>query len=350
MENTKPYRHLTLEDRDRIQALITAGQTQKEAAAVLKVNPGTISREIARNRRQRTAQGKPLVSLGKYEAIGAEVKTRNRRRSASYRGKRIVTDHKLRAYIIEKLERHWAPDAIAGRMKKDRESFRVGKDAIYDWLYKTADGSRYCHHLFSHHYYRKRRRGLKPKRTMIPNRIGLNARPLGATNASRYGHREGDTVVSGKNAQGKEALAVSQDRKAKHILVRKMFSMKPAEFNRAMEDMGKKVVIKSLTLDNGIENKNHEKLSFPAFFCDAHSPWQKGMAENEIRLLRRYVKKGSDIGKYSNEYLQWVEDITNGKPRKSLGYQTPDEVMRQSQLFKVEPERNKKFPPEGNCT
>lgn len=345
-QHKRSYRHLTQADRDRLEALFDSGTKQKEIAKILKVDPGTVSREIKRNRRRRTSEGQPLPEPGRYDADTAQHKTRVRRAYASFRGKRIEENKDLRNLIVVKLGLHWSPDTIAGWMKRHRVKPRANKDTIYDWLYKTARGSWYCHLLFSGHK-RRRRIGKRPKRTMIPNRKGLIMRPRGATNRTRYGHREGDTVVSGKKTGGRAALAVSKDRKAHHILLRKIPSLKPDDFNRAVNEMDRAAATLSMTLDNGIENVKHERLPFPAFFCDPHAPWQKGSVENEVRLLRRYIKKGSDIGAYSDDYIQWVEDITNGKPRKSLDYATPDEVMARNQLFKVE---NKKIPVRGNCT
>ena len=96
--------------------------------------------------------------------------------------------------------------------------------------------------------------------------------------------------------------------------------------------------VKSYTLDNGIENVKYEELEVPTFFCDPYSSWQKAGVENIIKMARRFFPKGSDLSQYSNEYIMWVENILNNKPRKSLGYKTPNEIMIKNNLFlKVEP-------------
>jgi len=88
-----------------------------------------------------------------------------------------------------------------------------------------------------------------------------------------------------------------------------------------------------LTLDNGIENRFYEKLRISTFFCDPYSSWQKGGVENINGMIRRFIPKGSDISKYSDEFIRKVENILNNKPRKSLGYKTPKEVMLENGLL-----------------
>ena len=97
--------------------------------------------------------------------------------------------------------------------------------------------------------------------------------------------------------------------------------------------MQKKVLIKSFTLDNGIENQYHEQLGIKTYFCNPYSAWQKGGVENMIKMVRRFIPKGSDIKNYSPQYLKKVVDILNNKPRKSLDYNTPYEMMIKHNLF-----------------
>lgn len=100
--------------------------------------------------------------------------------------------------------------------------------------------------------------------------------------------------------------------------------------------MAKLSKIHSLTLDNGLENQWHERLGIPTFFCDPYSSWQKARIENTNKLIRWFIPKGTDINNYSKEYLEWVKHILNNKPRKSLGYKTPLEVMLENNLLKVD--------------
>ena len=333
----RSYRHLTQQDRDRLQALRDEGVKQKEIARILRVNPGTISREISRNRRRYRKKKNIKNRNARYEAGVAGHKAYVRRKYSKYQGKRINDSDDLKNYIVAKLKKHWNPDEISGRMKRDHEPCYASKTAIYEWL-RTAIGNRYCRYLYSQRYYPKRRKGKAPKRHMIPNRIGIEHRPIGAAHRSRYGHFEGDTMVSGKKTGSCVALAVVYERKAKYIDARKISSLAPRKFTAGINQMIANQNAKTLSLDNGIENRNHEQMLVPAFFCDPYSSWQKGGVENGIKMIRKFIPKGVDLAPYSDDAVKRVIEILNGKPRKSLGYATPKEIMVE-QLFK-----NKKIP------
>mgnify|MGYP001562993030 CR=1 FL=1 len=335
----RSYRHLNQADRDRLQALRDEGVKQKEIAKILSVDPGTISREIERNRRKYRKRKNIKNKNARYEAGVAEHKAYVRRKYATYQGKHINEHNALRNYIIKRLKLRWNPDEISGRMKKDHAPFYASKTAIYEWL-RTVHGQRWCQYVYSQRYSVRKRKKKKTKKTLIPNRKGIVLRPLGATNRSRYGHYEGDTVVSAKKTASKAALSVLYERKAKYIAARKITNLKPQSNNHAIAAMQQNIMMKSITMDNGIENIKHEELGIPAYFCDPYSSWQKGGVENANKMIRRFIPKKSDINDYSDEYVKEVLDILNNKPRKSLHYQTPYEVMVEHNLFT----KNKKIP------
>ena len=329
MKNIKRcYKQLNQFDRDRIEAMLNKKHTQKDIANVLGVDEATISNEIRRNRLKRDGVG---AKKGEYKATTAERKSKQRRRFAKYQGKKVEENKELKRYVIKSLKDHWNPDEIAGRMKTDKEPFYISKTAIYEWLH-SAYGQRYCKYLPSKRYrIKKRRQGAK--RGMIPNRIGIEKRPKHINNKSMGGHFEGDTIVSGKKTKSKFALVVVLDRKHRYTKIKKINNMKPASFNKAILKFKKEIVIKSLTLDNGLENKRWEQLRIPTFFCDPYSSWQKGGVENVNGLIRKYIPKGSDISKYSNNFVKKIETILNNKPRKILNYMTPKEAMEKANLL-----------------
>jgi len=333
----RSYRHLNQADRDRLQALCDEGVKQKEIAKILNVDPGTISREISRNRRKYRKRRNIKNKNARYEASVANHKAYLRRKYSKYQGKQINENEDLKMYIIAKLKQHWNPDEISGRMKRDGEFFYASKTAIYDWL-RTSIGDRYCKYLYSARHYPKRRKGEASKKQMIPNRIGIERRPLGATNRTRYGHFEGDTMVSGKKTGSKAALAVVYERKAKFLDARKISTLAPKKFTAGVNEMMQNKNAKTISLDNGIENRDHETMLVSAFFCDPYSSWQKGGIENGIKMIRKFIPKGVDLAPYSDDDVKRVIEILNGKPRKSLNYATPQEIMVK-QLFK-----NKKIP------
>lgn len=322
----RSYRHLNQQSRDRLQALRDTGIKQKEIAEILPVNPGTISREIARNHRRYRKQKNIQNKNARYEASVAQQKAYVRRKYAKYQGKKINENAVLKRYVITKLKRRWNPDEIAGRMKRDKKSFYASKTAIYEWL-RSIHGQRFCRYLYSRRYAVRRRKGKTSKRPMIPNRIGIDQRPRGATNRTRFGHYEGDTMISGKKTGSRAALAVIYERKAKHIDARKIASLAPKRFTESVNAMIETKYAKTISLDNGIENRRHERMLVPAFFCDPYSSWQKGGVENGIKMIRRFIPKGVDLAPYSDDDIQHIVAILNNKPRRSLGYATPQEIM-----------------------
>ncbi len=331
---SKVYKQLDVHERDRIQALLKSGHKQKEIADILKRNGSTISREISKNSKK--LKGKKGLKGKEYVSSVANHKAYVRRKYAKYQGKKINENNGLRRYIVKKIKKDWSPDTISGRMKKENEPFYASKTAIYDWL-RTNRGQKYCVYLASKRYYVKKRKGIKTKKSLIPNRKGIEERPKEIDNRTRYGHFEADTIVSGKRHQSKVSLVVSYERKAKYTSVRKIDSLKPAKFNQAIMKMNKRFnKVKSLTFDNGIENVYYEKLGIPSYFCDPYSSWQKGGVENANKMIRRYIPKGCDISNYSNKYVKMVEDKLNNIPRKSLKYQTPKEVMMKNHMLKKE--------------
>lgn len=327
----KNYGHLTQAERDRIEAMLASGHTQEEIASVLKRDAGTISREIKRNRRSKRKKKRKIK--GKYESAVAQQKAYVRRKYSKYHGKKINENKSLKNYIIKRLKRSWNPDEISGRMKEEKKKFYASKTAIYEWLYSSW-GQQYCEYLYEKRYKPKKRKAKKAKKSLIPNRIGIESRPAEISERKEFGHYEGDTIVSGKKTASKKALAVLQERKAKYVKLKKVKSLKPILFNQAIKNMQVDIKKpKSMTLDNGIENTKYEKLEIDTYFCDPYSSWQKGGVENCNKLIRRFFPKGCNIDDYSEEYVMMVEKILNDKPRKSLNYKKPMEIMLENNLL-----------------
>lgn len=331
------YKHFDQDKRDRLEAMLANGIKQKDIAKVLCVHPSTITREIQRNRRSKRIKGE--IKKDKYQSFVAEHKAYVRRKYAKYQGKKINENKELKKYIIKKLKRYWNPDEISGRMRKEKKQFYASKTAIYEWL-RTSRGNYWCKYLYSRQYRAIKRSGEKIKKALIPNRCGIELRPKGAENKSRYGHYESDTMVSAKKTGSKESISVIYERKAKYIDAQKIKNLKPASNIKALNDMKKDKLVYSITFDNGIENTRHEELRVSTYFCDPYSSWQKGGVENANKMIRRFIPKKSDIGDYSDYYVKMVIDILNNKPRKSLGYKTAYEVMVDNNLFV----KNKKIP------
>lgn len=332
-KHTKQYRHLVQKDQDRLQALRDIGVKQKEIAVILGVDPSTISREITRNKRtNRKKKGcaKQRNKKARYEASVAAHKAYVRRKYAKYQGMKINENKDLREYIIRGLRRYWNPDEISGMMRRGGKPFYASKTAIYEWL-RSVYGQRYVPHLYSGRYYAKKRKPKKTAKSMIPNRISIHERPESCT--TEYGHYEADTFVSGKTTGSLVAVAIAIEARTDYVEMRKLKRMRPRLFTRAVRTMQQRVIMKSATMDNGIENRDHEDMGIDTYFCDPYSSWQKPHVENVIRLVRRFIPKGYDLSKVSETKIARVARILNHKPRKSLGYKTPYEVMVEQGLF-----------------
>lgn len=301
--------------------MLEKGYGVRAIARVLGRSPGSISEEVKRN-----------SVKGQYDPRKADHKAYVRAKYRRFQWQKIEQNSELKTHIIQGLNRHWNPDEIAGRMKHKQLSFYASKTAIYDWL-RTSRGDRYYGLLYSRRH-RVKRRKPRTKRILIPNRIGIEKRPLGATNRTRYGHWEGDTLVSGRQTGSKAALSVLYERKAKYVTGRKLPNLKPASQAQAVRTMTSSLLVKSSTWDNGIENQDHEAFGMPTYFCDAYASWQKPGVENVNKLLRRYFPKGMNLSSVNEKELERVLSLVNGKPRRSLGFQTAQEVAVKHGILK----------------
>ena len=173
---------------------------------------------------------------------------------------------------------------------------------------------------------------------MIPDRISIHKRPLGATNKTRYKHFEADTAVAPRRVNNNNGIAVATERKSKLVMGTKIKSLACKHMTRAMRSFQKRAHMKSATLDNGIENRKHQKWGMPTFFADPHAPWQKPLVENTIGLIRRwFFKKGTDWSKVTEKELQEALNTLNNKYRKSLNYASAMEVALEHGIINTDP-------------
>lgn len=307
---------LTRGERFEISILLKKQYSFRKIGEAMERSPNTISSEVKKNRVK-----------GVYDPLKADAKAKQRKRMAKYQWRKINEDTVLCEYIIEKLKRHWNPDEIAGSMRREKMIFYASKTAIYEWLY-SAQGQRYCQYLYSNRYQKKPRKTPGVERVMISDRVGLDKRFLGATNRTRYGHFEGDTVVSKRGGSG--GMSVLSERKSRYLMVRKLDSLSPTENLKKIKDMRRYLNMRSITFDNGIENKKHAMIGVSAFFCDPYSSWQKGGVENGNRMLRRYFPKGTNFANVTQQQINRVVKIINEKPRKILGYRSALEVAKEN--------------------
>ena len=316
----REYRQLTDEDRIEIYAMKQAGKQQNEIAAELGVHPSTVSRELLRN-----------AGLRGYRPKQAQQKALHRRFTAR---KAVKMTPETIDYIECKLAQEHSPEQIAERMKIDPDWHgpTVSHERIYQhtWQDKAQGGKLYKYLRIGGTKQRRKRRNSRDMRGTIKNRVGIEQRPDIVERKIRIGDWEGDTVV-GKNHQG--ALVTLVDRKSKLTLIGKV--------NRYTANAVEKTIVSlmdllprrsyTLTVDNGKEFASHESvadaLRIRVYFADPYSAWQRGLNENTNGLIRQYVPKGSEVRTLTNEQVRHIMDRLNNRPRKTLGFLTPNEVL-----------------------
>jgi IS30 family transposase len=320
MEN---YTHLTNEERYLIEFLRKWGIYQESIAELLGRNPATISREIKKRHKQKS---------GEYDAKYAIHLAYRERKYARFQGKKIHNNEELKIYIIKGLILDWSPAVIAGRMKKEGRLFYASKNAIYEWL-RSPWGWIYSGLLPANFHQKKRRKAKKTQREMIPNRIGIEARPVGFE--AEFGHLQTDTMVSGKKTGGKAALTTTIEPQASYVEIRRITNMTPDANEAAVWDsINQMNDVKSLTRDRGLENKKHKQTAVPSFFCNPYCSWEKPHIENMNKQIRFYVPKGMNLDDLTDDEIADIQWLLNNKPRQSLDWRTPYEVMLENGRLK----------------
>ncbi len=325
MKKKTKYTHIKKAERLEIAILLDRGCGVREIARALRRGVGTISEEINNNSVE-----------GKYDPHKADHKAYVKRKYSKYQGMKVVGDNQLWSYVEEKLKEEWSPEEIAGRLKEvDRHIKYASRGAIYKFVYSV-----YGRLLEQYLRYKgkKRKRGRRQKVSQLENRVFIDKRPKIVSKKQRFGDWEGDFIVSGKS--GKGALIILYERKAMHVIIKRIMSRGCDLVNQYIREMtGGFVCFNSLTIDNDISFGKHEELSellgAPVYFCHPYHSWEKGGVENINKLIRQYIPKGSDISKYTDEYIRKIEAKLNGRPRKNLGYKTPLEIMLKNKQFKT---------------
>ncbi len=321
----KHYVHLTEAERELIAKMRWEGKGPSEIARVLSRDKGTISRELARN---------ASSEYRCYTPCQAHKRSEQRKLDARH-SRPLLKSKKIQQYVRQKLKLGWSPEIIAGRLKERKIGLSISPEAIYQFIYHrdTPDRESLISQLCRAH--RKRRikgKGRKVRKTKIPNRIPIDARPKAVERRKEFGHWEADTMVSRKS---KPALHSITERKTRFLRLSKLKRRTSTETNKAIIRALKKLppeARRTLTLDNGTENAAHEeltaKLGTKCYFAQPYAAWQRGSNEQINGLVRRYLPKGTDFSKIDKDQIKRIERLINNRPRKCLGFKTPLEAAR----------------------
>jgi transposase, IS30 family len=292
------------------------------ARTIAKLLPGravsTVCREIARN---------GDTTSGNYQPFDAQSKMLGRRpRPKAHK----LADPVINEAVQGLLDKQWSPEQISVSLAKRPEAVLISPESIYRGVFNPLIPLRREKALRTRRVQRrKRRRGEKPQRFTAPMRP-LSERSPKAADRTEAGHWEGDLIIGEFNGS---AIGTLVERVTRMTMIVHIVGARTAEqLKEAMicrfNELPAHLRL-SLTWDQGIEMARHheftEETGIPVFFCEPHSPWQRPSNENTNGLLRGYFPKSTDLSVHSPERLREVENELNNRPRKTLGWDTPQQ-------------------------
>lgn len=318
---------LTLGEREEISRSLATGHSVRFIAGLLKRAPSTISREINRN-----------GGLEGYRASQADQAAWDRAQRP--KNCKLADNSTLARIVAGKLQLQWSPEQIAGWLKRaypGNEGYHVSHETIYRSLFIQARGAlkkELLEHL-------RRKRAMRRSRHhtqktdnhgRITETVSISERPAAVEDRAIPGHWEGDLMFGDRNSQ----IATLVERHTRYVMLVRVASKDTETVINALINNARQLpqeLYQSLTWDRGKEMADHKRFTLATdisvYFCDPHSPWQRGSNENTNGLLRQYFPKGIDISGYSQAQLNAVARKLNERPRKTLDYQTPAERFSQ---------------------
>lgn len=316
---------LSLDDRVEIRLELERGVSFRRIAVALGRSASTVSREVAAN------GGRDAYAPMAAHRRACELARRPK-------ATKLAARPELCARVIEELEALWSPTQIRARLRAefpDRPEMWVSHETIYKSIYIQGRGElrRELARCLRTGRAQRRAQGRIEQRGRIPNMIMISERPAEAVDRAIPGHWEGDLII-GKN--GSSAIATLVERATRYVL---LAHIKDQRAETVCEALIARVATlpehlwRSLTWDQGKEMSQHERFTdetgIDVYFCDPRSPWQRGSNENTNGLLRQYFPKGTSLRGYTQDDLDAVAVSLNGRPRQTLGWQTPAERLNE---------------------
>jgi IS30 family transposase len=321
-------RTLSLAEREEISRGVVSGQSIRSIAAALGRAPSTVSRELRRNGQ----------SSG-YRASRADQAAWDRARRP--KTCKLAQHRAVARQVAAKLQQRWSPQQIAGWLKRihsDDASGQVSHETIYRTLFIQARGALKQELLG----YLRRTRAMRRSRHhtqktdnhgRISDTVSIRERPAAVEDRAVPGHWEGDLLFGGSNSQ----IATLVERRTRYVMLVKVGGRDTESVIDALIKNAQRLpkeLYRSLTWDRGKEMADHRRFTLATdiqvYFCDPQHPWQRGSNENTNGLLRQYFPKGLDLSMITQAKLDAVARELNGRPRKTLGYETPAERFQQA--------------------
>ena len=325
------YKHLSITEREKLLFYLAQGNSLCQIAKLLGRHKSTISRELARN---------------DEDYLPSKAQARYKRRRKNCRPHKILENPDLFARVKKLfLDRHWSPEQIAARLKLEGYPIQISYKTIYRAIYagmfdtpeqRRSQGNRGARRYLRHKGKPRHKKGYVSNRGKIPISHELSERPVEANNRERLGDWEADTIVGFNHKSGVLTLV---DRRSRFLIAVKLTRLGSKEVKAAMIEALRGQSAHTITPDRGREFQLHGEvaaaLGVEFYFPPPHHPWERGTNENTNGLLREYFKKGYDFNNLTDEELQAVVDQLNNRPRKCLGYRTPQEVYFSEMLHLV---------------
>jgi transposase, IS30 family len=317
-------RHLSLDERVEIRIGLERCDSFRAIARQLGRNVSTVSREV-------NANG------GRHRYAPTTAHRRAHARTRRPKLTKLAANPRLCARVAADLQQLWSPEQIANQLRDeygDDHTMRISHETIYKTLYVQGRGElrRELARCLRTGRARRVPRGRLEKRGRIPDMVMISERPPEVEDRAVPGHWEGDLLM-GKN--GKSAIGTLVERSTRFVMLFPLTEGKGAEHVRVA--MTKVIATlpaalrRTLTWDQGREMAEHVRFRIDSgvevYFCDPHSPWQRGSNENTNGLLRQYFPKGLDLSNVTEDQLRAAADSLNGRPRKTLGWKKPAEKL-----------------------
>lgn len=317
------HKIITYEERKIIERELLDRKKFRQIAKLLGRDHTVVSREV------RVNSGPHMPYCADRAQLYAD-----RRKTGKQKG-RIAENEALRNVIIGKLRDEWSPDQIGGWLREECEDPPgfASYETIYKYIYSPEGrAERLWLHLRTGRHKRVCHGARRSRCDGIPDRVSIHERPEGIGMKERYGDWESDSVDSPRT--GKGGLSSHYERKSQACRLHRLLSKRAEETKEALaktRDSLPDHLFLSVTFDNGSENARHGELKrefgIETYFCDPCCSWQKGGVENLNKLIRQYFPKKTDFSRVSEEAIHAVQEKLNNRPRKSLNYRSPNQVI-----------------------
>jgi IS30 family transposase len=317
-------RYLSAREREEIAIGLARGESYRVIGARIGRPVSTVSREVARN-----------GPRGFYRGLLAQA--RAERRARRPKAARLAVNGELRGWVQDKLERRWSPEQISVALRREfpgRPEMQVSHETIYQSIYVQGRGAlrrELAASLRTGRALRKPRRREGERRGRIAGMVNISERPAEVADRAVPGHWEGDLIIGTRDT----AIGTLVERSTRFVMLLHLPGRHDAaSVAAAMTEAAGTLPVqlrRSLTWDQGHEMAFHAKIAMATgmdiYFCDPHSPWQRGSNENTSGLLRQYFPKGTNLAVHSKEHLDAVAAELNSRPRKTLGWRTPAQAL-----------------------